>query len=209
MFSYTYAAAEGILEVIPRTEKRDLMIFTPSGTVAQWQEFLKLDKKYRWDIYQNTHFEIKNSNLILNAGNLSLQSKLPDLNEKTLIFSFAHYVPKQPSKLMTAGWMLLDQNQSAYIFHKVYEPASDADAKTKDAWKQLVDRKEPFDGTAKIDQGETLVLHSLSDKSSRAPASAKKPAEHYMLLCKGNKDAKAKHLKSNCDSLKKTIRFRD
>lgn len=140
----------------------DSWILSPSGTVDQWKEYLKLPTKYQWPILETARINLNKKNMLnVSATPYALEMNLPPIFNRLEISFNLGFNEKLPLKIKNHGISLFDALGRTYFYLvSQLKPEANTDDSQIVLWKQALNRQAEFSGNVYSDQQEkklTLV----------------------------------------------------
>lgn len=115
----------------------DSWILSPSGTLDQWKEYLKLPAKYQWPILETAQINLDKNNLSLSAAPYALQMNLPLIFNRLEVSINLGFEEKLPLRIKNYGLSMFDALGKTYFYQvPQLKPEASADDSQQLLWKQ-------------------------------------------------------------------------
>lgn len=166
----------------------DAWMLSPSGTMEQWKEYLKLPSKYQWPILDTANITLSKKNeLSLTAIPYALQMQVPAIFNRLEVSVNLGYEEKLPLKMKNHGLSVFDSLGRTYFYQvPQIKPEITADDSQLVLWKQATNRQAEFSGEVYKDQQEkklTLVGTWLDGKFRELKPTDGMPNEIQKIFC--------------------------
>jgi serine protease Do len=193
----------------------DSWMLSPSGTIEQWREYLKLPSKYQWPILDaaRIHLDKKNT-LDVSATPYAFKMPLPAIFNRLEVSINLGYNEKLPLSMKNHGVSFFDSLGRSYFYQvPQLKPEITADDSQTVLWKQATLRQAEFSGDVYKDQLEkklTLVGIFENGKFKELKANENSqtimPKEIQKIFCYTDVHHSDQHIKDWCTLFSNQLR---
>ena len=174
------------------------LLFSYSGTVAEWNNYLKMDKKFRPEFLQNMSLEQVAQKLSMTVGEMKIKFNSNDFDSESFVLVESRYSAFGQSALDVNAIIVdpIKKNKKYFFITSVLEPLNTAIENTKKYWNNLNSRKGYFDGLVRNKNKYSYISSVFESKNPLAAI----PTTYYV-DCGDAEGTKLEKLSEYCKSV--------